>query len=409
MTTTINNSDYSQTFPEYQKILESYKEKGLFFKKLCSRKQDSTILHISKNQLFELINEARKKLEKAPLGTSVIVEIKGSLGSRKKFFASLHKNSKNEMKLKIFKIRQDKLGEGGEGSIYKAIAIHSGKAAVYKEEKEDNFKGLDHEWLVHHECYSRIKDALNKPNCREFLKNISPKNNNKNKLFIPVVKPANVSIDIEILHKTSKLGMFLEKGTEGNLSTYINGTKQFIFEQRIQIAKDITAAVSLFESTGFAHLDLKPENVVIFKSEGFLRGKVIDMGFMEKFVEKSKVVNLNKGTATFIDRESENDSAKISSSKNKIDPKEINRVMIRRDRVALARLLLLLLMDSKEINEKISIKKPSTHSTAWEISFSSETSRLKSIYEALIQNDLKFDLKEVFEFLENCQQNKRII
>lgn len=352
---------------------------------------------ISKKRLEKLINKCSKKLAKVPIGTTVEVSINKFWKTRKTFDATLvEKNS--QFSLKIQELNKGTVDQGTQGALIHSTAVHSGKTSLFKRSKLKS-DALHKETITHRALYTKVGELLTQQYFKNLLRRISP--DPTSKIHIPILKAPHVA---KTDAKTGlETGIYLEKGS-GDLFDALTTKGRLSFNDRIQIAKDLIVAVHLFEAAGFAHLDLKPENIVLFYKDGVLRAKVIDMGFAEKhFGSLADEISINKGSPGYLDYRGINDSVKANKAYLHFgSTDQVNNIMVRRDRVALSRILLHLLFQGK-----VNAHEYNNAYTEWNVKFKEEHKEIEKLYNAL-QADKFFDLTEAVSLIEKFEKDGKI-
>ncbi len=387
-----------------------------FFNKSEKQKKEA-----AQKKLGEIRQEKEKfvitlaeALANKPLGESVQVELKGGLLEKKKKYDVSLVEKNGRLSMKIQRQRKILLAHGSESVIYEAVTLHSNNEKIYKEVNSGSIKvdikdtQLHKETVIHQKLYDKILELTEEGKYLDLLKRISPKENQK--IHIPFVKPPKVvrysKMNNEISEKVIS-GVYLEKGASGALLEYLLNQEKdpvsFKFNDNIQIAKDIIAALMLMEAAGFSHFDLKPENIILFRKDGVLRAKIIDFGFMEEHVTSTPTkINFTKGSALYVDRQGLHDSQLVDNG-TVTDPKHINAIMMRRDRVAAMRILTYLLMPRSYIKME---NREQAHAVVqnWHVNFPDHKSNMKDLYRKMHNTENFVDLNEAIALFEKFKK-----
>lgn len=169
-----------------------------------------------------------------------------------------------------------KLGEGGFGTVYKAV-LPDGQTVAVKRAKKEHFSSLRDE-------FSNEVELLTKIDHRNLVKLLGYAEKGNERIIITEYVP------------------------NGTLREHLDGQhgKILDFNQRIEIAIDVAHALTylhLYAEKPIIHRDVKSSNIMLTES---FRAKVSDFGFARvgpTEAEQSHILTKVKGTAGYLDPE----------------------------------------------------------------------------------------------------------
>lgn len=347
---------------------------------------------LTKKLLKRLVRKSSQVLADQPIGTGQTISTKNNKGKYIKYYSQLRYNNSNELHMTIQRIDFTGYIDGRHTEVYKSCGIHNGKLTVLKQDKDF----LNNRYLFNTEKEYNFLYEINKrlnleenETIRNLLLRISP----DNQIVFPFIKPSKTLVRIN-----NKIrGMFLERGTAGNLFDEI---PYLTFIERIQVAKYITVAVIILKYLKIFHFDIKPENIVLFR-DGILRAKLIDFAFAEKhltseFVESVEDAHiLLRGSSDYIDQQGIMDSV---IDKENINIPEKNLRLQRRDLVGLARVWKKIFCPPNTIEIKTN-----NGSSEWIVKYDPSHEKFQNVIKNLYENLPSFDLTEAISALEDFE------
>lgn len=364
-------------------------------------KQYKLKLGLTKNLLKSLVWVSAQALAGLPVETGRTIQWNNNTGVNKEYYIQLKYNKNNELRLKIQRI--DDNGEliiGGQSILTKTCAVHSGKDTILK--KGIIAKPLDWHYTIDRE-HTLMLDLFNSieemPQLDDLLIQISPQKTKKP--FMPILKPART-----VLEKDGVItGLFFERGAIGALIDHL----RLPFLDKIQVLKDITAALMILERAQYFHLDFKPDNIVLFRHERKRRAKIIDFGFAEPHFTRDSLQTIGTlpyGSKMYLDKIGLEHGA-LADKESDLDT--INQRTLRRDRVALARIWILLLYPGRyRATER-------TYYSEWEVNYSSWHKEFERVMNCLHQDPSKYnpgefyDLGNALELLNEFERLQKLI
>ncbi|MDP1835307.1 MAG: hypothetical protein Q8K75_05180 [Chlamydiales bacterium] len=354
------------------KVLDRFKSQGLFRGKVYSVKHE-TELSISKSQLKAVISKGFRRLDGKDFGSSTTVKIRRGFRT-KKIQVQILKNVDGTPSVKLHYQKEGKeLGAGSYGVVTDSMGLHTGRREVKKTllfGGDDLAKERDMLETLH----KKIKET---PGLEKL---ITP----SGKAFLPIIKPPS---GFEATETGEVKGIYLEKGTEGTLFNAL-GESTLTQKDKVQIFQDVLTSVQILESCDFHHLDLKPDNIVIVEVGGEKRAKLIDFGNSNPSYGDMPA-NQRRPMPTGAPRYMDAYSSDVLQHYNVIiwngdDPERgpmLDKEMTRRDRVALSRVLVELVLNPEQIQV---FPADNNTSARWEPKFGDNV-ELKEIYDFLNQ------------------------